>query len=84
MTEQPLATTSKAGDKTNPHFQTLQPAVVDYLVRAYPAENPLGLKALQHQVTFKVWKVLVDQDRQVMQMLGLVSCTTMDDRYLIN
>ncbi len=84
MIAPPLATPSPAGDKTNPHSHALHPAMVDYVVRVYPAENPLGLKALQHQVTFVVWKVLVDQHQQVVQVLEAVSYTTMDDRYLIN
>jgi len=76
-----IATASQTGSTSNPHSQTsLEPAEIDYVVRIYPVDNPLGLKALEHQRIFNVWKVLIDHDRHVVQTLHLVSSTVMDQR----
>jgi hypothetical protein len=64
--------------------QELQPSAVDYVVRVSPVDNPLGLKELEHQRIQHVWKVMVDQDGDIVQVMGLVSTTLIDTRYLVN
>jgi len=84
MAEQ-IATTSTAGNNTNPQSTTtLHPAEIDYVVRVFPVDNPHDLKALQHQRIYQVWKVLVDHDRQVVQVLQLMSSSIVDERYIVN
>jgi hypothetical protein len=78
-----IATTSQTGSTTHPHSETLQPAVVDYVLHVIAVDNPLGLKALQHQTIYQVWKVLVAHG-EVVQVLGLMSSSLMDERYRIN
>jgi hypothetical protein len=78
-----IATTSQSVQSTEPHCETLPTAVVDYVVQVVPVDNPLGLKALQHQGTYQVWKVLVAHG-QVVQVLELLSSSLVDVRYLNN
>jgi hypothetical protein len=85
MSEQ-IATTSQTGSiAADPHSTaTLHPAEIDYVVQVSPVANPLGLKALQHQRIYQVWKVLVDHERHVVQVLQLMSSSVMDERYIVN
>jgi hypothetical protein len=81
-----LGSTSSQNDGSanlpSPQPQNIQPAVVDYVADLLPVDNPHGLKALEHQRIFRVWKVLVDQNGQVLQVLELLSSSVVDVRYL--
>jgi hypothetical protein len=79
-----IATTSQPGRTSAPATPTLLPAEVDYVVRVFPVDNPLGLKALQHLLTCQVWKVLADHEGQVVQVLQLMSSTVLDQRFIVN
>jgi hypothetical protein len=75
--------TAASNSGSNPEPATLQPAEVVYAERVLEVENPFGMEALSHQKVFQVWKLLV-VDGQVVQNLGLMSSTIMDDRFLLN
>jgi hypothetical protein len=78
-----LATPSPAEVSIEAHSATLPAAVVEYVVQLLPVENPLGLKALQYQRIYQVWKVLMVQG-QVVQVLALLSSSVVDERYIYN
>jgi hypothetical protein len=78
-----IATTSQTGSTIHPQPETLPPAVVDFVVQVFSVDNPLGLKALEHQGIYQVLKVLV-ADGEVVQILAVLSSSRVDVRYLVN
>jgi len=82
MSEQ-IATTSQTGSTIHPQPETLPPAVAEIVVQVFPVDNPLGLKALEHQGIYRVLKVLVVKG-EVVQVLAVLSSSRVDMRYLVN
>ncbi len=83
MTDHIGASKQTGGNNSSPSEkrEALQPSAVDYVVRVFPVDNPLDLTELRHQRIFQVWKVLVDQNGVILQVMGMISSTVIDTRF---